>query len=111
MNKLSGRIQHPEKCADDTTILTIIGLGVIEYMLGNHSAARAHVAGMRQVISIRGGGIQGNTPWDILMRTNLAAYESLWSFLFAAEAHMDDPNRHQSQIVAKAEFPVYVRPP
>ncbi|KIX08411.1 uncharacterized protein Z518_03067 [Rhinocladiella mackenziei CBS 650.93] len=110
MTKLRARLQNPQECADDTTILTVATLGTIDYILGDHTAATAHVSGMRQMIKIR-GVINPTTPWERLLQANVAAYESLWSFLFAADSMSDDTPRQSGQLVQNAELPIYMTHP
>ena len=110
MTKLRARLEDPQQCFDDTTILVVATLGTIDYILGDHSAARAHVSGMRQMVKIR-GGVKTTTPWERLLKTNVDAYEALWSFLFAAESPADKAARYDGEILQKAEFPTYMAHP
>ncbi|KEF55533.1 uncharacterized protein A1O9_08283 [Exophiala aquamarina CBS 119918] len=110
MTKLRRRLQDPEQCADDATILVVATLGTIDYILGDHNAATAHVTGMRQMIKIR-GGFKANTPWDRLLQANVTAYESLWSFLFAADTTSNDIIQNASQILGKSELTTYLSHP
>lgn len=110
MTKLRARLAHPQQCSDDTTILVVATLGTIDYILGDHSAATAHVSGMRQMMKIR-GGINGTSPWEKLLKTNVDAYEALWSFLFAADSLSDKAARYDGQILQNAEFPIYMAHP
>ena len=110
MTKLRQRLDNPEQCTDDTTILTVATLGTIDYILGDHSAAAAHVSGMRQMIKLR-GGIKTTTPWERLLHSNVVAYEALWSFLFAADSVSNKSSRYSGQLVQNAEFPIYMAHP
>ncbi len=110
MTKLRARLEDPHQCADDTTLLVVATLGTVDYILGDHSAACAHVSGMRQMIKIR-GGITGTSPWERLLKTNVDAYEALWSFLFAADSTSDKASRYEGQILQNAEFPIYMAHP
>lgn len=113
MTKLRARLAHPQQCYDDTTILVVATLGTIDYILGDHSGATAHVSGMRQMIKIR-GGINGTSPWEQLLKINVDAYEALWSFLFAAAEPSGDNKpggRYEGEILQKAEFPIYMAHP
>ena len=110
MTKLRARLEHPKQCFDDTTILVVATLGTIDYIMGDHSSACAHVSGMRQMVKIR-GGINTTTPWERLLKTNVDAYEALWSFLFIADSSSDKPPRYDGQILQKAEFPIYMAHP
>ncbi|KAJ9602668.1 hypothetical protein H2200_012862 [Cladophialophora chaetospira] len=110
MTKLRARLEDPQHCSDDTTILVVATLGTVDYILGDHSGACAHVSGMRQMIKIR-GGIKNTTPWERLLKTNVDAYEALWSFLFAADSASDKGARYDGQILQKAEFPIYMAHP
>lgn len=109
MTKLRARLSSPQQCADDNTILTVATLGTIDYILGDHTAATAHVSGMRQMIKIR-GGIKLTSPWERLLSANVNAYEALWSFLFAADS-LADESRYSGQILQNAELPVYMAHP
>ncbi|OQU94527.1 Fungal specific transcription factor domain-containing protein [Cladophialophora immunda] len=53
MTKLRTRLQNPQQCSDDTTILVVATLGTVDYILGDHTGAYAHVSGMRQMIKLR----------------------------------------------------------
>jgi hypothetical protein len=110
MTKLRARLEDPQQCSDDTTVLVVATLGTIDYILGDHSAACAHVSGMRQMVRIR-GGFKTTSPWERLLKTNVDAYEALWSFLFAADSTSDKPARYDGQILQNAEFPVYMAHP
>lgn len=110
MTKLRRRLQDPEQCADDATILVVATLGTIDYILGDHHAATAHVTGMRQMIKIR-GGFKANTPWERLLQANVTAYESLWSFLFAADTTSSETIRKAGQILDKSELTTYLSHP
>lgn len=110
MTKLRARLRSPEQCSDDTTILTVATLGTIDYILGDHTAATAHVSGMRQMMKIR-GGIKGTSPWERLLKANIDAYEALWSFLFTAETMSNTTSHYAGQILQNAEFPVYMAHP
>ncbi|KIW33957.1 uncharacterized protein PV07_00768 [Cladophialophora immunda] len=110
MTKLRTRLQNPQQCSDDTTILVVATLGTVDYILGDHTGAYAHVSGMRQMIKLR-GGIKGTSPWERLLRANVDAYEALWSFLFAADSTPDKSTRFSGQILQNAEFPVYMAHP
>lgn len=110
MTKLRRRLQDPEQCADDATILVVATLGTIDYILGDHNAATAHVTGMRQMIKIR-GGFKGDTPWDRLLQANVTAYESLWSFLFAADTSSNETIHNAGQILENSELTTYLSHP
>ncbi|ETI21111.1 hypothetical protein G647_07455 [Cladophialophora carrionii CBS 160.54] len=110
MTKLRARLEDPQLCSDDTTILVVATLGTIDYILGDHSAACAHVSGMRQIVKIR-GGFKTTSPWERLLKTNVDAYEALWSFLFAADSSSDKSPRYDGQILQNAEFPIYMAHP
>lgn len=110
MTKLRQRLQDPEQCADDATILVVATLGTIDYILGDHHAATAHVTGMRQMIKIR-GGFKGDTPWERLLQANVVAYESLWSFLFAADTTSNETIRKAGQILQNSELTTYLSHP
>jgi len=110
MTKLRARLEDPQQCSDDTTVLVVATLGTIDYILGDHSAACAHVSGMRQMMKIR-GGIKTTSPWERLLKTNVDAYEALWSFLFAADSASDKASRYEGQILQNAEFPIYMAHP
>jgi hypothetical protein len=110
MTKLRARLEDSQRCYDDTTILTVATLGTIDYILGDHSAACAHVSGMRQIVKIR-GGLKTTSPWEKLLKTNVDAYEALWSFLFAADSSSDKAFRYDGQILQNAEFPIYMAHP
>lgn len=110
MTKLRARLEDQQQCADDTTILVVATLGTIDYILGDHSAACAHVSGMRQMMKIR-GGINNTSPWERLLKMNVDAYEALWSFLFAADSSSDKAARYDGNLLQKAEFPIYMAHP
>jgi hypothetical protein len=110
MTKLRSRLEHPEQCSDDTTILVVATLGTIDYILGDHTGACAHVSGMRQMIKIR-GGIKAVSPWERLLKTNVDAYEALWSFLFAADSATEKASHYDGQILSNAELPIYMAHP
>ncbi|EXJ74957.1 uncharacterized protein A1O5_01653 [Cladophialophora psammophila CBS 110553] len=110
MTKLRARLQNPQQCSDDTTILVVATLGTIDYILGDHTGAYAHVSGMRQMMKLR-GGIKGTSPWERLLKANVDAYEALWSFLFAADSTPDKSTRYSGQILQNSEFPVYMAHP
>jgi hypothetical protein len=83
-------------------------LGTIDYILHDHAAATAHVSGMRQLVKIRGNA-EPKTPWNRLVQANIAAYESLWSFLFAVDSKEDEviatpeENRDGDTTIAKTK--------
>ena len=110
MTKLRARLEDRQQCSDDTTILVVATLGTIDYILGDHSAATAHVSGMRQMMMIR-GGLKCTSPWERLLKINVGAYEALWSFLFAADSSIDKASRYEGQILQKAELPIYMAHP
>lgn len=110
MTKLRRRLQDPQQCADDATILVVATLGTIDYILGDHHAATAHVTGMRQMIKIR-GGFKGDTPWERLLQSNVAAYQSLWSFLFAADTTSNATIKQAGQVLQKSELTTYLSHP
>ncbi|RVX74183.1 hypothetical protein B0A52_02015 [Exophiala mesophila] len=113
MNKLRHRLQCPDLCANDTTILVVATLGTIDYILGDHSSAGTHLSGMRQIIKIR-GDLKSNTPWERLLQTNVAAYEALWSFVQASTV---TPPAHPqslettSDTLQKTQLPIYMSHP
>jgi len=110
MTKLRRRLQDPEQCADDATVLVVATLGTIDYILGDHNSATAHVTGMRQMVKIR-GGFKSDTPWGRLLQASVAAYEALWSFLFAADTSSNETIQNASQILEKSELTTYLSHP
>lgn len=80
ITKLRLRVQNPDECIEDSTILAASVLGTIDYVLGDHSAATAHTTALKHMIKLR-GGINQNTPLERQFHANISVYESLWSCL------------------------------
>jgi hypothetical protein len=109
ISRLRERLQSADQCTDNATILTVASLGTIDYITGNHAAATSHVQGMRQILTMR-GGVGNIDPMDKLVKINVAAYESLWSFVTESKTPSDEhPPSHS--ILQKGQLPTYLAHP
>ena len=112
--KLRQRLARRDQCADDTTILVVATLGTIDYVLGDHDTAITHVQGMRQMEQIR-GGFDATSQFEQLVKANILAYESLWTFVTKSSTLVDD-ERHtlppiRSPMLRQGQLPTYMSHP
>lgn len=115
--KLRKRLACRDQCADDTTILVVATLGTIDYVLGDHDTAITHVQGMRQMEQIR-GGFNPTSQFEQLVKANVLAYESLWTFVTESSSLVDDVYDGQDRVppvrspmLRQGQLPTYMSHP
>ncbi|KAH0427157.1 hypothetical protein CcaCcLH18_09824 [Colletotrichum camelliae] len=55
LNYLNENIASKEMAVADSTVATIVTMSMVAEMFGDHAASAAHVAGLRQIVKLRGG--------------------------------------------------------
>ncbi|KAJ0375760.1 hypothetical protein COL26b_006082 [Colletotrichum chrysophilum] len=55
LNYLNENIASKEMAIADSTVATIVTMSMVAEMFGDHAASAAHVAGLRQIVKLRGG--------------------------------------------------------
>ena len=107
--KLRERLASPQYCADDCTTLTVATLGTIDYVLGAHETAVAHVDGMRQIMKLR-GGLSGSSAFHHLLQINVKAFEDLWTFVTECTTPTEEhPN--PTTMLKQGALPTYMAHP
>lgn len=55
LNYLNENIASKEMAIADSTVATIVTMSMVAEMFGDHAASAAHIAGLRQIVKLRGG--------------------------------------------------------
>lgn len=106
---LRKRLQSPDQCCDNVTLLTVATLGTIDYVTGEHDTAVSHIEGMRRMVSMR-RGIDGQDPLEQVIKINIEAYESLWTFVTESTPPTDEMPTSPS-LLQKGQLPTYMAHP
>ncbi|KPI35187.1 uncharacterized protein AB675_10175 [Cyphellophora attinorum] len=110
---LQRRLDNPDTCYDDTTLLSIMALTTVDYTLGEHSLAEQYLQSMRQMVTMRGGH-RDDTDWNRFLTAVCTAFEMLWSFILSNSQQNNSPTTNGADKPSEAmrnAIPVYANHP